>query len=254
MDCLYIFTNFTIVHRNGVKIPHADAISRCIQGENPDNEATETLSHLTIAENTITNTAKPLHQTEIDNYIDDRLMINSVQTTHHSNTSLNTSPILQSDNTHFENKPHHLETETTPSVLENTKPTLVLPTLNDSPDNAQTLTPPCNDFPTPTLPRCQLNLSPILHNATIETTPTIETFNTTTSISSTKHPDKIINNIPFTVPLPNPRLQNINSNIKVSPMLGVQTDFTGQKPHSCPDSLSHNQIIYPADYQKVSRT
>jgi hypothetical protein len=22
--------NFTIVHRNGVKIPHADAISRCI--------------------------------------------------------------------------------------------------------------------------------------------------------------------------------------------------------------------------------
>jgi hypothetical protein len=108
----------------------------CIQGENPDSEATETPSHLKIAENTINNTAKSLHQTEIDNYIDDKLMINSVQTTQQSNSSINTSPILQSDITHFENISHRLETETTPVEFENTNPTLIFSTLTDSLDNA----------------------------------------------------------------------------------------------------------------------
>jgi hypothetical protein len=56
-----------------------------MQGEIPDNEAIETPSHLRMTENTITNNAKPLYQTEIDNYIDDKLMINSVQTTQQSN-------------------------------------------------------------------------------------------------------------------------------------------------------------------------
>jgi hypothetical protein len=171
-------------------------------------------------------------------------MINSVQTTQQSNTSLNISPILQSDTTHLENKPHRLETETTPVELENTNPTLVLPTLRGSPDNAQTPTPPCDDFPTPTLPRCQFNLFPTLHNATIETTTISETLNSTTPVISTKHPVKIINNIPSTVPLPNSCIKNINSNIKAPKMMSLP----------CPNSLSHNQIIFPTDYQKTSCT
>jgi hypothetical protein len=63
------------------------------------------------------------NKAEIDDYIDDKLMINSVQTTQQSNPSINTSPILQFDITHFKNKPHRLETETTPVELKNTNPT-----------------------------------------------------------------------------------------------------------------------------------
>jgi hypothetical protein len=51
--------NFTILHRNGVKIPHADAISRCIQGDCLDNETADNSSHLKITEHSIINTAKP---------------------------------------------------------------------------------------------------------------------------------------------------------------------------------------------------
>jgi hypothetical protein len=91
---------------------------------------------------------------EIDNYIDDQLVINSVQTTQQSNSSLHTSPILQFDFTHCKNKPHGLEIETTLVEIENTNPTLIIPTLNDRTDNAQPSTLPCDYFPTPTLPCC----------------------------------------------------------------------------------------------------
>jgi hypothetical protein len=114
------------------------------------------------------------NKAEIDNYIDDKFVINSVQTTQQSNPSLNTSPTLQSDIAHIENKPHRLETESTPVEIENANPTLVFPTVNDNTDNAQPSTPPCDDFPTPTLPTCQLNLSPTLHNANIKITPMFE--------------------------------------------------------------------------------
>jgi hypothetical protein len=123
-----------------------------MRGGNPDTEVTKTPSHLNIAENTITNTAKSLHQAEIDNYIDVKLMITSVQTTQQSNSSITTSPILQSDITHFKFKPHRLETKVTSVESENTNPTLIFSTLRDSTDNAQTPTPPCDGFPTPTLP------------------------------------------------------------------------------------------------------
>jgi hypothetical protein len=147
---LYNLITFTIVHRNGVKIPHAD----------PDNEATETPSHLNIAENTITHTAKSLHQAEIDNYIDDQLMITSVQTTQQSNSNINIFPILQSDITHFKFKPHRLESKVTSVGFENTNPTLIFPTLRDSTDNTHTSTPPCDEFPNPHFTLLSLNFVP----------------------------------------------------------------------------------------------
>jgi hypothetical protein len=71
--------NFTIIHRSGIRIPHADAISRCIQGEITEDDIASS-SHLTIQENTITNSAKPPNYAEIDDFIDDKLMINSIKT------------------------------------------------------------------------------------------------------------------------------------------------------------------------------
>jgi hypothetical protein len=170
-------------------------------------------------------------------------MINSVQTTQQSNSSINTSPILQSDITHFENKSHRLETETTPIQVENTNPTVILPSLTDNTDNAQTPTPPGDDFPTPTLPCCHLSLSPTLQHATIKTTPIFDTLNYTTPAITTKHPDKIINNTTSVVPLSNSRSPNIDANIKSPKMLSVQTDFTVQKLIPNTVSLFNNQII-----------
>jgi hypothetical protein len=115
---------------------------------------------------------------------------------------------MQSINTQSENKPHHLETEATPPVLEKAHPTLlldVIPTLNVSPDNAQTLTPPCLDFPTPTLPCSKLNLSPTLENATVKTTPAVEIINTTTPEITTINPDEIIHSIHPTVSISDSR-------------------------------------------------
>jgi hypothetical protein len=71
--------NFTIIHRSGVRIPHADAISRCIQDDINEDDITPSSSHLKILENTITNSAKPPNFAEIDDFIDDKLMINLIE-------------------------------------------------------------------------------------------------------------------------------------------------------------------------------
>jgi hypothetical protein len=72
--------NFTIVHHSCVQIPHADAISRCIRGEIHEEDITSNPSHLSIQENTITYSAKPLNYAKIDNFIDNKLIINSIKT------------------------------------------------------------------------------------------------------------------------------------------------------------------------------
>jgi hypothetical protein len=71
--------NFTIIHRSGLRILHADAISRCIQEDINEDNITLSSSHLKIQENTITNSAKPPNYAEIDDFIDDKLMINLIE-------------------------------------------------------------------------------------------------------------------------------------------------------------------------------
>jgi hypothetical protein len=70
--------NFTIQHRPGNKIPHADYISRSICDRPKHAERKIDYNSLEITDTKITNNAIPPERTEIDDYVDDKLMINSL--------------------------------------------------------------------------------------------------------------------------------------------------------------------------------
>jgi hypothetical protein len=70
--------NFTIQHRPGNKIPHGDYISRSICDRPKHAERKINYNLLEITDTKITNNAIPPERTEIDDYVDDKLMINSL--------------------------------------------------------------------------------------------------------------------------------------------------------------------------------
>jgi transposase InsO family protein len=70
--------NFTIQHRPGKKIPHADYISRSICDMPERTERKPDYKSLVITDDKIVNNAIPPERTEIDDYVDDKLMINSL--------------------------------------------------------------------------------------------------------------------------------------------------------------------------------
>jgi hypothetical protein len=70
--------NFTVIHKPGAKLPHADCISRQIC-ENPTQQERK-LDHnsLITTDDKIVNNAVPLERTETDGFIDNKLMMNSM--------------------------------------------------------------------------------------------------------------------------------------------------------------------------------
>jgi hypothetical protein len=70
--------NFTIQHRPGNKIPHADYIRSSICERPKHAERKLDYNSLEITDTKITNNAIPPERTEIDDYVDDKLMINSL--------------------------------------------------------------------------------------------------------------------------------------------------------------------------------
>jgi hypothetical protein len=74
--------SFSFQHRSGSKIPHADAISRQIQVTDSDTITKDHHKnwHLYIDNDSIENIAQPPIRTEIDDFLDDKLLINAIET------------------------------------------------------------------------------------------------------------------------------------------------------------------------------
>jgi hypothetical protein len=73
--------NFVVEHRPGHKIPHADCISRQINDNSTNNDKYFDQPTLEITNKYIINTAKPPNRTDIDDFIDDKLLLNLTQST-----------------------------------------------------------------------------------------------------------------------------------------------------------------------------
>jgi hypothetical protein len=70
--------NFTIQHRPGNKIPRADYISRSLCDRPKLKEREIDYNSLVITDDKIVNNVIPPERTEIDDYVDEKLMINSI--------------------------------------------------------------------------------------------------------------------------------------------------------------------------------
>jgi hypothetical protein len=79
--------SFQVEHRSGSKIPHADAISRQLQRPETSTITKDhnNSSHLRITSDSIENIAQPPIRTEIDAFLDDKLLINVIETENQPN-------------------------------------------------------------------------------------------------------------------------------------------------------------------------
>jgi hypothetical protein len=72
--------NFIVQHRPGKKLAHADCISRQISDDTGACTEIEPSNNIQISDSQIINNAKPPNRTEIDDYIEDKLLIANITT------------------------------------------------------------------------------------------------------------------------------------------------------------------------------